>query len=595
MTRVPLRPLARILDARAHGADPNEIERENKRLRHEEMRDQARLRAEGRLLVLAAMFFCAFVTVGVRMGTLAGSEPSEPRVAASTSGHVATRADIVDRQGRLMATNLVTHALYAQPHQMVDPAGAAAGLIKIFPDLDEADLLRRFTNGTKFLWIKRKISPEQMQAVHDIGEPGLLFGEREMRLYPNGPVAAHVMGGARFDKEGVSYAELLGVAGIEAAFEERLSDPARAAEPLMLTLDLTVQSAVEEVLAGGMQLMNAKGAAAIVMEAHTGEVVALASLPDFDPNDRPAPAVSGDPSDNPLFNRAVQGVYELGSTFKVFAAAQALEMGIMTPETMVDTTGPIKWGPHKINDYHNYGAELSLANVIVQSSNLGTARIAQAIGTANQRAFLDRLGFTKPTAIELSEATRVRPLTPDNWSELSTMTISYGHGISASPMHLAAAYASLLNGGTRVTPTLVRTGPTAPGPRIISEETSATVRAILRQVVSEERGTANYAEVPGYAVAGKTGTADKPRPTGGYYEGKVIATFAGVFPAHDPRYIIIVTLDEPEVFMAGENRRSAGYTAVPVAAEVIRRAAPLLGLRPEIEPEGPLGVTLTSN
>ncbi|MAM61612.1 penicillin-binding protein 2 [Maritimibacter sp. UBA3975] len=595
MTRVPLRPLARILEARASGGDPNAIERENKRLRHEEMRDKARLRAEGRLLVLAALFFCAFVTVGVRMGTLSATVPSEPRAQAPGALIAQTRADIVDRQGRLLATNFVTHALYAETENMVDPARAAAELARIFPDLEEEALLRRFTGKTKFLWIKPQISPEQKQAVHDIGDPGLLFGPRDMRLYPNGGLAAHVLGGARFGEQAVQAAELIGVAGIERAFDERLSDPARAGEPLMLTLDLTVQAAVERVLAGGMQVMNAQGAAAILMDAHTGEIVSLASLPDFDPNDRPNPPTKGDPSDSPIFNRAVQGVYELGSTYKIFAAAQALELGLVNPETMIDTRGPIRWGKHRINDFHDYGAQLSVTDVIVRSSNIGTARLAQQIGGARQREFLDQLGLTQPTALELSEAARIKPLLPSNWSELSTMTISYGHGISASPLHLATAYASLLNGGTRVTPTLVRSGPVAPGPRVVSEKTSAIARDMLRQVVASEKGTASFGEVPGYAVGGKTGTADKPKPRGGYYEDKVIGTFASVFPAHDPKYILVVSLDEPVISILGEARRTAGFTAVPVAAEIIRRVAPLLGLRPEIEPKGPIGVTLTSN
>ncbi|HBZ43932.1 MAG TPA: cell division protein FtsI, partial [Maritimibacter sp.] len=530
MTRTPLRPLARILDARASGGDPDAIERENKQLRNEAQRDRARSRAEGRLLVLAVLFFVAFGAVGARMGTLSASEASEPRAQATGAQIVTTRGDIIDRNGRLLATNLMTHALYAQPPQMVDPRRAAKELAEIFPDLDEDRLVRDFTGTRKFLWIRKKISPEQKQAVHDIGDPGLMFGPREMRLYPNGAVASHVLGGARFGQQGVNAAEIIGVAGVERTFDERLRDPAQAGEPLMLTLDLTVQSAVERILAGGMEIMDAKGAAAILMEARTGEIVSIASLPDFDPNDRPNPLTEGQPSDSPLFNRAVQGVYELGSTFKIFAAAQSLELGLVNPETMIDTTGPIRWGKFRIRDFHDYGRELSVTDVIVKSSNIGTARIAQMIGAEQQRAFLDSLGMTKPTEIEMIEATGSQPLLPPKWSELSTMTISYGHGLSASPLHLATAYASLLNGGTKVTPTLIHKGPVPPGPRVVSERTSAVARDMLRQVVA--RGTASFGEVEGYAVGGKTGTADKPKPRGGYYDEKVIATFASIFPAH---------------------------------------------------------------
>ncbi|WP_298492109.1 penicillin-binding protein 2 [uncultured Maritimibacter sp.] len=595
MTRVPLRPLARILDARAKGDDPNAIERENKHLRHEEMRDRARLRAEGRLLVLAALFFCAFITVGIRMGMLSATEPMEPRAQAGGSQIVATRGDIVDRNGNLLATNLLTHALYAQPPMMVDPERAAKELVAIFPDLEEEKLISNFTGKRKFLWIKKKISPEQLQAVHDIGEPGLLFAPREMRLYPNGAIASHVMGGARFGNEGVNAAELVGTAGIERALNDRLSDPAQAGEPLQLSLDLTVQAAVEQVLAGGMQMMGAKGAAAVLMDVHTGEIISIASLPDFDPNDRPNPLTQGHPSDSPLFNRAVQGVYELGSTFKIFASAQALELGLVTPDTMIDSRGPIVWGRHKINDFHDYGAQLSVSDVIIRSSNIGTANLAKMIGVSRQQQFLDSLGFFQPTPVELIEASGAKPLLPPNWSELSTITISYGHGLSASPLHLASAYSAIVNGGTRVTPTLLRNPNPAPGPRVVSERTSAQSREMLRQVVSAPHGTASFAEVPGYNVGGKTGTANKPRPTGGYYDDKVIGTFASVFPANDPKYVLTVSLDEAQIYMAGEMRRTAGYTAVPVAAEIIKRIAPLLGLKPEIEPLAPIGVTLTSN
>jgi len=594
MIRTPLRPLARILEARNRGENPDAIERENIRLRHEDMRDRARRRAEGRLLVLAVMFFAAFGVVGGRMAVLASTEPAEPRTSVAGAQIQAQRADIVDREGRILATNFDTHSLYAQPQQMVDPEKAAEKLAAIFPDLEREELLKDFTGKRKFLWIKRKLSPEQKQAVHDIGEPGLLFGPREMRLYPNGKLAAHVLGGAGFGREGVHAAEVIGVAGIERFYDERLRDPARAHEPLTLSLDLSVQAAMERVLYGGMKIMNAKGAAGILMDVHTGEVVAVASLPDFDPNDRPAPPVSGRPGDSPLFNRAVQGVYELGSTFKVFAVAQALELGLVSPSTMIDTTSPMTWGRFRIRDFHNYGPELSVTKVIVKSSNVGTARMAMEIGGTRQRAFLEKLGFMEPSPLEISEASRSKPLLPKNWSELSTMTISYGHGLSTTPMHLAVGYATIANGGRRVTPTLLRSPDAEPGERVISAQTSAAMRKMLREVVSE--GTASLGEVEGYAVGGKTGTADKPKENGGgYYKDKVIATFASMFPAHDPKYVLVVTLDEPVETSGDQPRRTAGWTAVPIAAEIIRRVAPLMGLRPEIEPGELADIRQTSN
>ncbi|MEL7164943.1 MAG: penicillin-binding protein 2 [Pseudomonadota bacterium] len=592
MTRTPLRPLARILPARAAGNNPDVIERENTARRHAEMHSQMRARAEGRLLVLGVFFLAAFLTVGLRMGLLATSDPVEPRASVQSAAISALRADIVDRNGRLLATNFETHALYAQPPQMIDPEGAARGLAAIFDDLDEKELLEDFTGKRKFLWIKRKISPEQMQAVHELGDPGLLFGPRDMRLYPNGALAAHVLGGASFGKEGVSAAEVIGVAGVEKQFDDYLRDPANAGQPLRLSLDLTVQAAAEEVLYGGMKLMNAKGATSVLMDVHTGEVVSVVSLPDFDPNNRPRPATKGDQSDSPLFNRYVQGVYELGSVFKIFAAAQAVDLGLVSPSTEIDTSGPMKVGGFRIGEFRNkdYGT-LSVSDIIVHSSNRGTGRLALQIGPERQQAFLRSLGFFDATPFEIVEAQGGKPLLPDRWTELSSVTISYGHGLSTSPMHLAAGYATLANGGYKVEPTILKQSMPQRGPRVISEGAASAARDMLRKVVTD--GTASMAEVPGYAVGGKTGTADKPRARGGYYDDKVIATFATVFPAHDPKYALVVTLDEPVETSGDKPRRTAGWTAVPIAAEMIGRVAPLLGLRPGVEPKSLADITLT--
>ncbi|MDP2063374.1 MAG: penicillin-binding protein 2 [Phaeovulum sp.] len=593
MIRTPLRPLARVLSARERGENPDTIERENRRQRREAVSDAARGRAEIRLLLLGAAFVAGFATIGVRMAALAVSQPIEPQIASSGDAILASRADILDRNGRVLATNLLTHSLYAQPQEMIDPARVARELVVIFPDLDAARLTADFTGSRKFIWIRKKISPVQMQAVHDIGDPGLLFGPREMRLYPNGELAAHVLGGASFGREDVASAEVVGVAGVEKAFDGWLRDPANNGAPLRLTLDLTVQATLEEVLADGMKLMKAKAASAVLMHVGSGEIIAIASLPDFDPNARPVPPTTGEAGDSPLFNRAVQGVYELGSTFKVFAVAQALELGLVTPATMIDTRGPLVWGKYRINDFHDYGARLSVTDVIVQSSNIGAARIAMLIGAERQRAFMDALGFLSPTPVELAEAPGARPLLPPNWSELSTMTIAYGHGLSASPLHLATAYATLANGGHRVTPTLVLGAARPVGEAVISPANSEAMMSMLRQVVT--RGTASFAEVPGYAVGGKTGTADKPKPGGGYYDEKVLATFAAVFPAHAPEYVLVLSLDEPVEDSGSVDRRTAGWTAVPVGAELIRRAAPLLGLRPTYAPVAGPGLSLARN
>ncbi|OJI95608.1 cell division protein FtsI (penicillin-binding protein 3) [Planktotalea frisia] len=594
MIRTPLRPLARILEARASGENPDAIERENLRIRHEQMRDASRGRAEGRLLILSVIFFCAFGVIGARMGVLAATEPAEPRAASKGSAILAQRADITDRHGRVLATNFETHSLYAQPLQMIDKERVAAELAAIFPDLNQDKLLKDFTGKRKFLWIKKKLSPEQKQAVHNIGDPGLLFGPREMRLYPNGKLAAHVMGGASFGREGVHAAEVIGVAGVEKYYDDLLRDPARQGAPLALSLDLTVQAAAERVLYGGMKLMNAKGAASVLMDVHTGEIISIVSLPDFDPNARPSPLVEGDASDSPLFNRAVQGVYELGSAYKIFTAAQAMDLNLVNNQTMIDTGKALRVGGFNIGEFQkkNYGV-LSVEDIIIKSSNRGTGRMALQIGVKRQKEFMKAMGFMDYTPLEIVEAKGGKPLYPERWTDLSAVTISYGHGISNSPLHLAAGYAALANGGTYIKPTIIKRTGAPEGTRVMREDTARYARQMLRKVVTE--GTASFGEVQGYAVGGKTGTADKPKPRGGYYDDKVIATFASLFPAHNPKYVLVVTLDEPTETSGKKPRRTAGWTAVPVAAEMIGRVAPLLGLRPEIEPGELAGITLTSN
>lgn len=595
--RTPLRPLARVLQARQEGLNPDSIEKENLKLRHDALREKSRGRAQFRMLILCASFVMAFGTIGARMGLMAATEPTEPRATATGAEIIAQRADITDRNGRVLATNMATHALYAHPKDMVDPKGTAQKLAALFPELDAKALERRFTDGRRFVWIRKVLSPEQMQKVHEIGDPGLLFGPREMRLYPNGTLAAHILGGSSFGAEGVHSAEVIGVAGIEKAMDARLRDPAQGGKPLTLSIDLTLQSATEEVLASGMTMLNAKGATAILMDARTGEILTMASLPTFDPNDRPNPLAdpNAEPGDSPLFNRAVQGVYELGSTFKIFATAQALELGLLQPDSMVDANAPMQWGRHRISEFEgkNYGPLLSVTDVIAKSSNVGTAHIALMIGALRQQAFLKSLGFFEPTSVELIEAPGARPLIPRRWPEIVTITASYGHGLSASPLHLAVAYAVIANGGVAIKPTLLkREGPTT-GVRVMSETTAYESVRMLRRVVTE--GTASLGEVPGYEVAGKTGTADKPKRTGGYYEDKVVNTFAAVFPASNPQYVLVVTLDEPQDDTLSQPRRTAGWTAVPVAAEIIRRVAPLMGLRPKLEPVVVDAVTAASN
>ena len=594
MTRRPLRPISQIISARKNGQNPDHIERENIRQRHLVMEKVTRIRSESRLLVLIGFFFVSFLTIGLKMGMLSMITPAEPISSTQILQTLTKRADILDRNGSILATNLITNALYAKPNLMIDKQTAAKELVRIFPDLKLLNLINQFEGAKKFIWIKRKISPEQMQAVHELGEPGLKFGPREMRLYPNGRLAAHVLGGVRYGRQSVHSAELVGSAGVELQFDKFLQDELGSGDPLILSLDLGVQSAIGHVLQGGMQLMNAKGAAAILMDIHSGEIISMVSLPDFDPNDRVQKASKKNGSQSSLFNKAVQGRYELGSVFKVFTAAMALEDGIVNQNTLVDTSSPIIWGKHRISNYHRLPEELSFTDVIVKSSNTGTSRLAKELGGVRQKEFLTNLGFFESTGIELVEGKQITSQYPSNWSEISTMTISYGHGISSSPLHLAAAFASVLNGGLKVNPTLLKhNGTDKIRKRVIRSDVSQTLINILYQVV--ERGTASAARVHGYSVAGKTGTAKKVKPTGGYYNKKNITTFASVFPAEAPKYVLLVTLDEPVVLTGLKSRRTAGWTAAPISSEIIYRAAPLLGVRPNLQNKINDGLLLVGN
>jgi len=573
MIRRPLRPLARIIAARENGEDPD-LQAAQARLAAARAKRAAELwRARLRIVLIGLVFIGGFGLVGARMTLIATSvDPADARRVNQTRVSSA-RGDIYDREGRLMATNMVTPSLYARTNDVLDPIASATALARIFPDLDTVAWARKLSQKGRFYWIKRRISPEQAQAAFDIGDPGIIVGKREVRVYPAGQVAAHVLGGAGFGTEDVAGAQVVGRAGVERWFDRPLRGTDTVAPTdLTLSLDLTIQYAMRGMLDQGIKLMNAKGGAAVLMDAKTGELLSLVSLPDFDPNYPPAAPKSGDPGDSPLFNRAAQGVYELGSTYKLFTAASAIETGIATPDTLVDTK-PMRWGRFNIREFNNRSLApyQSLTNVLVKSSNIGSARLAVEFGTDAQRTLLDELGMLDPTPLELPSAKVTKPLFPKRWSEISTITIAYGHGLSASPLHLASAYATLTNGGIRIKPTLLKDGhQNKTSFRVISRQTSASLRYMLRKVVTD--GTAGLLDIPGYEVGAKTGTAEKPNPAGGYYEDKVIANVAAVFPVSNPAYVLVVTLDEPQIEIDGKPKRSAGWTAAPVAGEIICQA-----------------------
>lgn len=583
MIRVPLRPLAHILAVRSSGGNPDDIEKQNVNQRYIAYTDLTQKRAERRLFFVGIMFLISFVLVCARMTVLASSEVSSVLTEVNPSNLISQRSNILDRNGNILATNLPTFALYARPQVMIRPQLAVKKLIKIFPDLNAKKMLIDFTGQKTFLWVKDKLSPEQRQAVHEIGEPGLMYGPREMRLYPNGRFASHVLGGTRFNNQSATNADMVGNAGVEATFNNYLSDRADEGKALQLSLDLSVQAAVENILGGSMNIMRAKGATSIVLDVITGEIITMVSLPDFDPNNRQIEFAGDNANNNPLFNRAVQGVYELGSTYKVFTVAKALDLGLVDPETEIDVFRKTNILGTEVRDDHYKVPKLSVTDILTESSNVGTATLAAKIGKNNQISMLKDLGLFHPTEVELIEAKGITPLKPKKWIDSSTVTISYGYGLSMSPLHLAVAYATLINGGFKVIPTILKQDNKDLGRRVISAETSNQLRKILRSVV--QRGTATLGNVEGYEVGGKTGTANKQKVGArGYDNDRVVSTFVSFFPVKSPRYVLLVSFDEPSYRGGKEkNERSAGWTAVPVAAEIIKRIAPLLNLRPSFD------------
>lgn len=528
-------------------------------------------RARQRLTVVALLFGTIFLVMAARtveLGLFQGiSEPGIHHVKAPA--RLSARADIVDRNGVVLATNLKIESLYADPVRVLDPEETAQQLVRVLPDLVEAELVEKLKGKRRFVWIRRKLTPRQVWEVNALGLPGLAFQEEEERVYPQGRLAAHVLGFT--DPDG------RGLAGVEHFFDERLASLENADMPLQLSLDVRVQHALTDEINRAMERFSAKGAAGLVMDVETGELLAMASLPDFDPNHQAAA------SPDALFNRVSQGVYELGSTFKAFTVAMALEAGTATVSSTYDATDPIRISRFLIRDDHPQARVMTVPEIFVHSSNIGAAKMAMEVGADGQQAFMGKLGLLRPASLELTEVGH--PIVPDRWRDIATMTIAYGHGIAVSPVQLSSGLASMVNGGHLVPATLIRKtmGYDNDGTQVISAKTSDTIRKLMRLVVRE--GTATRADVPGYRVGGKTGTAEKPE-AGGYAKKAILSSFVGVYPMDSPRYLVFVLIDEPKGTKETFNFAGGGWTAAPTVANIILRTAPLLGVSPLEEDDG---------
>jgi cell division protein FtsI (penicillin-binding protein 3) len=531
-------------------------------------------RARVRLMVGAGLFAVLYVAVAARLADATVFNGAAPRQAAPPVAVIAPeppvgRASITDRNGMILAVSLPTVALYANPRQILDAAEAAKALAAVLPGIDAAQLAERLASDRPFIYIRRHLAPREQDAVNRLGIPGVYFERAERRVYPQGRAAVHVLGGTDVDGRGI--------AGVERFFDARLrEDPA---EPLRLSIDVRVQHVLREALSHAITRFDAIGGAAVVMDVRNGEVMGMVSLPDY------LPADVGTATDAQLFNRITVGVYEPGSTFKLFTTGMALDLGTTQIWGGYDASRPIRQGRFTISDFKGKNRWLTVPEIFTYSSNIGTARMALEVGIPRHKAFIERLGLLTRPGIELPGV--ALPLFPrgNNWREINTLTISYGHGISVSPLAVASATAAMVNGGILHRPTLLAREADAavPGTRVIRPETSDVLRRLMRLAVTE--GTGKGADVPGYFVGGKTGTAQKVGPRGGYLDNARISSFTGIFPSHDPRYVIYVMVDEPKGRRDTAGYATGGWVAAPAAQAVVGQIGPLLGLSPVSENE----------
>lgn len=520
-----------------------------------------------RLIVLGAVFCFCFLMLSLRLLDLSVfSQPDDVRRAAIEP--LVARAAITDRNGTILATNLTTASLYADTSKLIDVDEAVAKLMHVLPELSRQELDTKLRSGKTFVWVKRNLTPRQEYEVNSLGIPGLSFQREERRVYPFGRLASHVLGFVDIDSKGIS--------GIEARFDEVLRDPARSGKPLELSLDIRVQHAVTDELARAIQTYRAIGGAALVQDVRSGEIVAMVSLPDFDPNN------PGGANQETRFNRATLGTYEMGSTFKTLNTAMALDYGVTSLRGGYDASHPIKVARFTINDDHPKYRWLSVPEIFIYSSNIGSVKMALDVGIERQKDFMTRMGMTRRLPIELPEAGQ--PLVPNPWREINAMTISFGHGISVTPLHLVTGVSSIVNGGIFFPPTLLHADPARPpvGERVISSQTSLAMRRLLRLVVTN--GTGRKSDVPGYWIGGKTGTAEKAAG-GGYARKALLSSFIAAFPMTEPRYVVLVMIDEPKGTKETYGYATGGWTAAPTVGHIVERIAPMLGVLPTDGPD----------
>ena len=533
-------------------------------------------KAKARLGLAIVAFAVAYGVIAARLVMLAEQSDGYGTRRSVTQDAVATaRPDILDRNGQILATDVKTPSLFAEPRKLIDVDEAEELLTAVLPDLDASEARDRLSSKRGFVWLKREITPKQQQEIHRLGIPGVGFLTENKRVYPNGPIVSHEIGHVNIDNQGIAGIEKwLDGQGLAALHMAGLATD-RLEKPVELALDLRVQFALRGELIAAREKFKAKAASGVVLNVTTGEIVALVSEPDYDPNN---PHEANDPT---RINRLTTGVFEMGSSFKVLTVAMALDSGKATLSSMFDASHPLQYGRFAIHDYEPMHRALSVPEIFTYSSNIGAARMALAVGVNGHQAFLKKMGQLDRLRTELPES--AEPIVPKHWGELNSVTIAFGHGLSVAPLQAVMGIAATLNGGFLIPPTFLKRSENEAqilAKQVLKPETSREIRYLMR--LNAEKGTATKANVSGYYIGGKTGTAEKV-VNGHYSKHKLLTDFMAVLPADKPTYLMMIMLDEPRPTPETHGFATAGWNAAPTAAKVIARIAPLLDIEPRFD------------
>lgn len=565
-----------VVKSKAHFSAGGNNNRSNGSHAFEGTRKRTGAQARSRVAVMICCFGVAYAVIGGRLVQYGMASPETVSSIGPADHLMASRPDIVDRNGEILATDIRTVSLYAEPHKIVDVDEAVEMLATVLPDLDRRGTYRKLTSKSRFQWLKRQLTPKQQSRILALGIPGVGFRPEKRRFYPGGPVASHIVGYVNIDNRGIAgmerYIDNQGLADLAAI---GMTSDAKL-EPVRLSIDLRVQAIVREVVKNGMENYKAIAAGAVVLNVNTGEVLAMASYPDFDPNNPAEGAKEG------WLNRMSNGTFEMGSTFKSFTTAMALDSGKVKITDSFDARAPIRIGGFTIKDFHGKHRVLSVPEIFQYSSNIGTAKMADVIGIQGHQEFLTRMGLLTRLDTELPEVKT--PTQPHEWKKINSITISFGHGVSTTPLQTAVAGAALINGGRLLNPTfLPRTREEANeiAKAVIKPSTVELMRYLFR--LNANDGSGRRSLVPGFNVGGKTGTANKV-VNGRYSNTQNFNAFLSGFPIDDPQYVVLTFIDAPQTGEAGG--RTAGSNAAPMVGEIIRRSAALLGVKPKFGEDG---------